>query len=81
MKLILLLVNFGRTIKIASVYCCLCLIFLFMLSIGMSGVLRYWSMMDMSESCCCCDPSSAGTLTRVKSIEYVCECVVATDGA
>jgi hypothetical protein len=27
----------------------LCLIFLFMLRIGMSGALRYWSLMDMSE--------------------------------
>jgi hypothetical protein len=57
-------------------FCYLCLIFLVMLSIGMSGVLRYWSMMDMSEDCCCRDPSSAGTLTRVKSIERVCECVL-----
>jgi hypothetical protein len=29
----------------------------------------------------CCDPISIGTLTRVKSIEYVCECVFATDCA
>jgi hypothetical protein len=29
----------------------------------------------------CCDQSSTGTLTRVKSIEYVCECVFATDYA
>jgi hypothetical protein len=28
-----------------------------------------------------CDPSSAGTLTRVKSIEYVYECLFATDCA
>jgi hypothetical protein len=57
-------------------FCCLCLIFLFMLSIGMSGVLRYWFMMDMRENCCCRDPSCAGTLTRVKSIEVVCEYVL-----
>jgi hypothetical protein len=29
----------------------------------------------------CCDPSSVCTLTHVKSIEYVCECVFATDYA
>jgi hypothetical protein len=29
----------------------------------------------------CCDPSSIGTLTRVKSIENVFECVFATDCA
>jgi hypothetical protein len=57
-------------------FCYLCLIFLFMLSIGMSGVLRYWSMMDMSEDCCCRDPSSAGTPAHVKSIEHVCEYVL-----
>jgi hypothetical protein len=28
-----------------------------------------------------CDPSSAGTLTRIKSIEYVCECIFVTDYA
>jgi hypothetical protein len=27
------------------------------------------------------DPSSTGTLTHVKLIEYVCECVFATDYA
>jgi hypothetical protein len=29
----------------------------------------------------CCDQSSTSTLTHVKSIEYVCECVFATDYA
>jgi hypothetical protein len=28
-----------------------------------------------------CDPSSVGTLTHVNSLEYVCECVFATDCA
>jgi hypothetical protein len=27
----------------------------------------------------CGDPSSVGTLTRIKSIENICKCVVATD--
>jgi hypothetical protein len=57
-------------------FCCLCLIFLVMLSIGMSGLLRYWSMMDKSEDCCCHDPSFAGTVTRIKSIEHICECIL-----
>jgi hypothetical protein len=27
----------------------------------------------------CCDPSSAGTLTHVNSLEHICESVFATD--
>jgi hypothetical protein len=38
----------------------------------MSVVLRYWSLVDMSEGCCWCDPSSVGTLTCINSLEYVC---------
>jgi hypothetical protein len=29
----------------------------------------------------CCDLSSAGTLTRVKLIENICECIFTTDCA
>jgi hypothetical protein len=50
MKLIFLLVNFGRTIRTASVVFIVMPYFLFMLSICLSVVLWYWSMMDMSES-------------------------------
>jgi hypothetical protein len=50
MKLIFLLVNFGRTIRTASVVFIVMPYFLFILSIGLSVVLRYRSMMDMSES-------------------------------
>jgi hypothetical protein len=37
MKPILLLVNFCRTIRDGVFFCCLCLIFLFIISISMSG--------------------------------------------
>jgi hypothetical protein len=50
MKLIFLLMNFGRTIRTASVVFIVMPYFLFMLSICLSVVLWYWSMMDMSES-------------------------------
>jgi hypothetical protein len=46
----LLVDEFGRTIRTASVVFIVMPYFLFMLSIGLSVVLRYWSMMDMSES-------------------------------
>jgi heme exporter protein D len=45
----------------------------------MSVILRYWSLVDMSECCCWCDPSSAGTLTHVNPLEYVCWARFATD--
>jgi hypothetical protein len=48
MKLIFLLVNFGRTIRTASVVFIVMPYFLFILSISLSVVLWYWSMMDMS---------------------------------
>jgi hypothetical protein len=51
MKLILLLVNFSRTIRTASVYFVVYALFFFMDRIGMSVVLRYWSLVDMSEGC------------------------------
>jgi hypothetical protein len=38
----------------------------------MSVVLRYWSLVDMSEGCYWCDPSFVGTLTHVILLEYVC---------
>jgi hypothetical protein len=40
---------FGRTIRTASVIFIVVPYFLFMLSIGLSVVLWYWSMMGMSE--------------------------------
>jgi hypothetical protein len=50
MKLILLLLNFSRNIRVAYVYFIVyALFFLFMVRIGMNGVLRYWSLMDRSE--------------------------------
>jgi hypothetical protein len=79
MKLILLLVNFSRTIRTASIYFVVYALFLFMDRIGMSVVPRYWSLVDMSEGCCWCHPSSVGTLTRVNSLEYVCWSRFATD--
>jgi hypothetical protein len=53
--------------------------FLFMNKIGMSVVLRYWSLVDISKGCCWCDPSSTGTLTRIDLLEYVCWARFATD--
>jgi hypothetical protein len=50
MKLIFLLMDFGRTIRTASVVFIVMPYFLFMLSIGLSVVPWYWSMMDLSES-------------------------------
>jgi hypothetical protein len=50
MRLIFLLVNSGRTIRTASVVFIVMLYFWFMLSIGQSVVLRYWSVMDISQS-------------------------------
>jgi hypothetical protein len=50
MKLILLLMNFSRTIRTVSDYFIVSALFsFFMLSIGRSVVLRYWSLVDMSE--------------------------------
>jgi hypothetical protein len=79
MKLILLLVNFSRTIRTASVYFIVYVLFFFMDRIGMSVVLRYWSLVDMSEGCYWCHPSSVGTLTHVNSLEYICWACFATD--
>jgi hypothetical protein len=75
MKLILLLVNFRRTIRTEYVYFyCLCLILLFVVSLG-EWVLWYWSFMGMigyfgtGPIWACvkvadyCDASSTGTLT------------------
>jgi hypothetical protein len=50
MKLIFLLVHFGTTIRTPSDIFIVIPYFLFMLSTGLSVVLRHWSMMDMSES-------------------------------
>jgi hypothetical protein len=46
--------------------------FFFMNRIGMSVVLWYWSLVNMSEGCCWGDPCYAGILTHVDSLEYVC---------
>jgi hypothetical protein len=40
---------------------------------GYEWVLRYWSFVDIGENDDWCDPSSAGTLTRVKTIETCVE--------
>jgi hypothetical protein len=37
-----------------------------------------WACMNVAD---CCDPSSVGTLTCVKSIEYIFECVFSTNCA
>jgi hypothetical protein len=42
--------EFGRTIRTMSVIFIVMHYFLFMLNIGLSVVLCYWSMMDTSES-------------------------------
>jgi hypothetical protein len=44
-----------------------------MLGIGLSGVLRYKPEGKVADYC---DPSFAGTLTRVNSLEQVCKCVL-----
>jgi hypothetical protein len=49
-----------------------CLIFLFVNRIGMSayfGTSPLWTWVNIYS---CCDPSSTGTLIRVKSLEYIC---------
>jgi hypothetical protein len=48
----------------------------FMGMIGYFGIGLIWACMKVAD---CCDPSSAGTLTCIKSIEYVCECIFASD--
>jgi hypothetical protein len=67
MNLILLLVNFIEL---------LWLIFLFMISLGMSGHFSaspLWTCVNVDDYC---DLSSAGTLTHVKLLEYICEYVL-----
>jgi hypothetical protein len=43
-----------------------------------TSVLVLWTCVNVDD---CCNPFSTGTLTHVKSIEYVCECIFATDCA
>jgi hypothetical protein len=88
MNLILLLVNICRTIKVASAYFVVfAFILLFVIRLG-QWACQYWSIMGMSGHFSvgplwafvmvvdCGNPSSACTLTRVKSLEHVCECVL-----
>jgi hypothetical protein len=89
MNLILLLMNFYRTIRATSVYLVVYafIILLFMIRLG-QWARQCWSIMGMSghfgvgplwvcvKVANCCDQSYAGTLTHVKSLEHVCECVL-----
>jgi hypothetical protein len=73
MKLILLLVNFSRTIRAVSVY-----------FVVYAEYRHEWGTSVLARGACVkvadyCDLFSAGTLTRVNLLEHVCECVFATD--
>jgi hypothetical protein len=73
MKLILFLVNFYRTIMATNVYFIIYdLIFLFMISLGMSGHFDADPIRACVKVDDYYDPSSAGTLSHVKSQENVC---------
>jgi hypothetical protein len=88
MNLILLLMNFYRTIRATSVYLVVyAFILLFMIRLG-QWARQCWSITGISghfgvgplwvcvKVANCCDQSYAGTLTHVKSLEHVCECVL-----
>jgi hypothetical protein len=75
-KLILLLVNFSRTIRATSVYSVVYALFLVYVKYR-----HEWGTSVLARGACvkvadCCDLSSAGMLTRVSSLEHIYECVL-----
>jgi hypothetical protein len=77
MKLIFFLVNFIRTIRITGVYFVvyalfsyLCLVQTWVRYFGMGP---WWTWVTVDDLC---DPFSAGTLSRVNSLEHICECIL-----